>query len=103
MYIRDILGHTSVQVTGIYARTDSRPQKISFYARWFLRNLPWLESLLKNVFPRIKLRETIGRKCNCDRQEGKFRKSRTWDCSNVRCLLDVFDFYSKYIKNYPNT
>ena len=31
------------------------PQKISFYAKRFLDNLPWLESLLRNVFPRMKL------------------------------------------------
>jgi site-specific recombinase XerD len=27
VYIRDILGHTSVQVTEIYARTDSRQKR----------------------------------------------------------------------------
>lgn len=27
VYIRDILGHTSVQVTEVYARTDSRQKR----------------------------------------------------------------------------
>ncbi len=34
------------------------PQKISFYAKRFLDNLPWMESLLRNVFPRMKLGST---------------------------------------------
>ncbi len=31
------------------------PQKISFYAKRFLDNLPWMESLLRNMFPRMTL------------------------------------------------
>lgn len=31
------------------------PQRISFYANRFLGNLPWMEAVLRSVFPRIKL------------------------------------------------
>ncbi len=31
------------------------PQRISFYAKRFLDNLPWMESLLRNMFPRMTL------------------------------------------------
>lgn len=31
------------------------PQRISFYAKRFLDNLPWLESVLRSVFPRMRL------------------------------------------------
>lgn len=39
----------------IFPRLDWLPQKISFYAKRFLKNLPWMESLLKNIFLRISL------------------------------------------------
>jgi hypothetical protein len=31
------------------------PQRISFYAKRFLANLPWMESILKSIFPGMKL------------------------------------------------
>jgi hypothetical protein len=38
-----------------FPHLDWFPQRISFYAKRFLDNLPWLESLLRNIFPRLRL------------------------------------------------
>jgi len=37
-----------------FPRLHWLPQRISFYAKRFLNNLPWLESLLRNILPRHK-------------------------------------------------
>ncbi len=39
----------------IFPQLDWLPQRISFYAKRFLDNLPRMESLLRNTFPRMKL------------------------------------------------
>jgi hypothetical protein len=38
-----------------FPQLDWLPQRISFYAKRFLDNLPWMESLLKSMFPKMKL------------------------------------------------
>jgi len=38
-----------------FPQLDWLPQRISFYAKRFLDNLPWMESLLRNMFPKMKL------------------------------------------------
>lgn len=39
----------------IFPQLDWLPQRISFYAKRFLANLPWMEALLKTTFPRFEL------------------------------------------------
>ena len=40
---------------GRYPGLDWLPQRVSYYAKRFLENLPWLEATLRGVFPRTKL------------------------------------------------
>jgi hypothetical protein len=38
-----------------FPRLHWLPQRISFYAKRFLANLPWIESMLRGIFPNMKL------------------------------------------------
>ncbi len=38
-----------------FPRLEWLPQRISFYAKRFLTNLPWMEAMLRGIFPDMKL------------------------------------------------